>query len=177
MVVGTMLGRARWLAFLVVPLAPLALLFGTFDRMGLDVFASSDPVTVQTIGDLRPDYRRGVGAVDLELQEVDFGGRSKSVSIESAAGVVRVAVPAGVAVSVDGEAAVGELLEGRPDGPPVRFGRRGPFDLPGQPGAGQLHLRIRVGVGDIIVERASPLPQPAPSPSPTPTPTQAGGQP
>lgn len=170
LLVGTLFGRARWLALPVALLIPPALAFGTLDRMGLDAFRAGDQTTIvaRSAADIHPVYRYGTGYAQLDLGDADLGGGTKTVSVESGVGGINVVVPEGAAVAIDAETGIGpiNLLDRTyPAGP----GAHASFDVPGRVGAGRLRLHLRTGIGIISVERPFVNPPATPAPSGTPT--------
>ena len=159
LVVGTVVGRARWLALPALALVPVAVALGTFHAMGLDPFTSVGPrlYSPPAAAEVRPAYRNGSGDVAVDLSGVQLAGATRTAAVETAVGDVDVWVPAGAALTVDAETALG-VIDVPGTSTPFGLERRGSYDLPGTAGGGRLRLRLRTGLGTIRVHRGPQQP-------------------
>jgi phage shock protein PspC (stress-responsive transcriptional regulator) len=179
LMVGTVFGRARWLALPAVVLTVLAVEFGTFEAMGLH---PTGPVgyryaAARTVADVQPAYGGGSGTVELDLADVGLGTAARSVSLDTTVGEVNVWVPVNAALVVDAETAAG-WIDLPSSQVPFGIDRRAIVTETGT--RGELRLRLRTGAGPIRVIRGHPiwpLPPgvtPAPLPPPPPGPHTGG---
>ncbi len=152
LVVGTWMGRARWL----IPVG-LLLSIALGAAVVLDVPVSggtgSRVYNVATLSDLRSPYRLGAGEMILDLGNLDLTGTTTEVDASVALGHLVVVVPAGAEVDFEGMVNVGNLvLFGREwDGTSVKQD----VVVPGREGGGRLVLDAQMGVGELEVRRAA----------------------
>jgi hypothetical protein len=148
LVVGAWFGRARWLVIPGVALALVASLAGALDLPLAGGIGERDyrPTTLAGVDD---HYELGIGSLELDLRELDLAGRTKKVRASVGIGELKVWVPDGVRVIVDGHVSAGEL---------VTFGdQESGTDVdervvrPGAEGAGTLRLELRDGFGTVQV--------------------------
>ena len=73
------------------------------------------------VADLRPEYRVGVGRVDVDLRDVKFPAGSTEVNLRVGIGEARVLVPAGMCTSIDGDIGMGaaDIPERFEEGPDI----------------------------------------------------------
>lgn len=175
MVVGTVVGRARWLAVPALLLTPVTAALVTSDRMGLDPFGPAGSVryTAHSAADLPRLADRGAGDVVLDLSALDLHGASRSLSAQTAMGQIVVWLPQDSAVTVDAQVGAGGIdLETAATSDGVD--RHLSAVLPGRSGAGTLHLHLRAGLGSVQVRRGPPVvPMPV-TPVPPVTPPAGG---
>lgn len=152
LVIGAWRGRARWL----IPVAAV-LAIGMSAAAVIDVPVSGEvgdrayaPATVEEV---RSAYHLGVGGLVVDLSRVDFGVGGASVKVTTGVGDLQVLVPRDVEVVAFGHAGAGvvRLFGGEVNGTDV--GRR--VVSPGVEGAGRLVIDARVGIGEVVVRRAS----------------------
>ncbi len=108
LLVSAFVGRA-------VALVPLGILL----VFGILVSTALDPIVENGLGvrehnvdrleDLQSEYRLGAGEMVVDLRDIDFSGESRTVDVELGMGEVRIEVPRGIRVIVDGEVGAGEL--------------------------------------------------------------------
>jgi hypothetical protein len=156
LLVGTWVGRARWLIPIGIALciavgsAWAAVEAGHWSRSGVGQLSYSPA----TVADVKDSYSRSVGEVDLDLSDVDFEGRDVEVTVRVDLGSLVVSLPPDVDVVVDatvdlGSADVlGEQWDGLGNGPRTitDLGRDGT-------GGGRLHINASVGVGSLEIDR------------------------
>ncbi|MEA2704503.1 MAG: hypothetical protein QOD63_2448 [Actinomycetota bacterium] len=152
LVVGTWMGRARWL----IPVG-LLLSVALGCAVVLDVPIAGGTgnrlYNPATVADLRSPYRLAAGEIILDLGRLDLTGTTSEVDAIVAVGHLVVVVPAGAEVEFDGRVNAGNL---------VLFGRdwggtavRQDVVVPGREGGGRLVLDAQVGVGELEVRRAA----------------------
>ena len=108
-------------------------------------------VTPATAAQLRDHYEHGVGDLVVDLRGVELPSGTTSTSVRLGAGQLRVRVPDGVQVQVDGSAAIGDVVVGgskRSGMAPTFTGRLGDG-----PSTRVLELEVAVGLGRIEVTR------------------------
>jgi hypothetical protein len=152
MVVGAWRGRARWLipvglvlatGLAVTSVIDVPLRGGTGDRL----------FRPTTAADLESPYRLAAGKLVLDLSGLDLGGGAATVVSSVATGELDVVVPDAAAVAVDAHVGAGNVELFRRMSGGFDIDRR--RDVPGAEGAGRLVLRLRAGVGQVTVHRAS----------------------
>ena len=112
LIVGTWLGRARWLALVAIPLAiALAVTAATDDPsdtlrggIGERTWTVSPTATA-------PDYKLGIGEAILVLTELSTPGQHVSVNAHVGVGHLVILVPDDVPIRVHAEARFGEIEE------------------------------------------------------------------
>ncbi len=152
LVLGTWMGRARWL----IPVG-LLLSIALGAAVVLDVPISggtgSRVYRVATLADLRSPYRLGAGEAILDLGSLDLSGTTAEVDASLALGHLVVVVPPGAELDFDGRVNAGTL---------VLFDRewggtsvKQDIVVPGREGGGRLVLDAQLGVGELEVRRAA----------------------
>lgn len=154
LVVGAVLGRARGLVWLGIPLA-LALVAVSTADVSLEGGTGDREYRPQAVAEVQKDYRIGVGSVRLDLTDLDFTGQAVSTRVSAGIGNVEVLVPRDVDVDVVGRSRIGEadlfgaLVNGTSS-------ERSVVDQgPDGEGGGTLRLVLEVGVGRVEVDRAT----------------------
>jgi phage shock protein PspC (stress-responsive transcriptional regulator) len=156
LLVGTWLGRARWLIFLGLAMAAAVGIASIAETQIARDGADRGEVLWQptTVAGLRPDYRMAFGDATLDLTNVDFTGQSRDVSVNVNFGELTVLLPPDVDVSarVDVDAGDARVFDERTGG----FGEPAldvtDLGVDG-PGGGNLRLLIHVNTGDVEVTR------------------------
>lgn len=154
LVVGTWVGRARWLILVGLSLLPFVVAASLAQSIGLSL-AGGFGERVHTVvepGELQPRYEFGAGEFVLDLRDlrIPAGGARTEVSV--GAGEVRVYVPDDVDVVVDADVRVGELRIG--DEILAGTGLASAVELPprtGPAGTGALHLDVRLAAGELRI--------------------------
>jgi hypothetical protein len=159
LILGTWVGRARWL---VIPGIVLALALGggaaaTVDGAWPTWTHNTGTVTwaPASIAALQHEYRLGVGDATLDLSSLDFSEAGPVDIVTSVnLGSLKVIVPSNVDVTVDATVNVGDarVFQEQWDGlgqPPRTVTNLGPDGA----GGGQLHLTTFVHTGDLEVSR------------------------
>jgi phage shock protein PspC (stress-responsive transcriptional regulator) len=102
--------------------------------------------TPASAADVQSSYKLGVGRLELDLSQVAFTS-PKNVRVQAGVGHIHVTVPQDAKVVVDAHAKVGDLnVFGQTDDGQNASVRVGHGNV--------LHLDVRVGAGDIDVDRA-----------------------
>lgn len=153
LLVGAVLGRARWLVWLGIPVLVTLVAVGSVD---IDVSGGTGERLYEprTVAEVQSDYRLGVGSLDVDLRAVDFTGRPTRVRVTAGLGEVVVTVPRNADVRVVGSVDLGEvdLLGQRDDGATAT---RTVVDRGvGGDGETDLELEVDVNVGSVEVKRA-----------------------
>ncbi len=182
LVIGSVLGRGRWLILAGALIAPVVVMsqvapFATFPG-GLNVDGSSAGEirsTPSDLDELRPDYQLGAGSVRLDLTELDLGGEDVAVRVDIGAGEIRVVVPDDVEVDATARTGIGQvrLFDVRAAGG-VGPGEQQASFTPDGESRGRIELELQTGLGEIRVESApsrfEPTPEPGPETGPEPEP-------
>ena len=129
LLISTWYGRARGLVLLGLLLVPAVLTSALVDRVDLSGGIGDRRIAPQVAEDLLGEYRLGMGALTLDLRELDVasvdGPLRSSMSV--GAGVVRVYVPAEWTIEVPVSVGIGDvelrerdtfIYEGEGDPPP-----------------------------------------------------------
>jgi phage shock protein PspC (stress-responsive transcriptional regulator)/predicted membrane protein len=166
LLVGSTIGRARWLILPAALLLPLVLVFGLASPWRwvdlTDVDVRTDGVGDRTyepddLDELQSSYQIGAGSLTLDLTELDPEALAEagttSVSVQAGAGEILVLVPDDVAVAVTARSGAGELdLFGRTTGG-LGLQRSEVAGPDGEVVA--LDLDVQVGLGQITVRSHS----------------------
>ena len=159
LVVGTWVGRARWLAIPALLVLLPGLLLTTAVReleipLGAGIGERSAGAT--GVADVAPLYELGVGELTVNLGALDLQGGELETATRVGVGQVTVIVPDDATVEVDWQVTAGEAeLFGD-----QHSGRN--LDetevFPGAEGGGTIELDVRVALGQIVVERQGDQP-------------------
>jgi phage shock protein PspC (stress-responsive transcriptional regulator) len=152
LVVGAVVGRA----WLLIPLGLLLVLgLGVARAIPPDVpWTSGDRVWMPTAGDVHNRYALGVGDARLDLTKLDLA-TSHDVSVRLGAGRIVVVVPPGATVDVRARASAGhlQLLGAERNG--TGLDEHQVLAPASGPSSGTVTLDLRVGFGDVEVDRAA----------------------
>ena len=147
LIAAGLLGGPRWLILpalvLVVPLAVVSA--ADLDLRGGVGHREYRPTTV---ADLRPEYRLGMGQIDLDLRNMELPAGRTQLNVHVGFGEARVRVPHGVCVATDAQIGVGaaDLPRRVGDGAdinieePVRGSSRRELVVNAQVGVGHLQI-------------------------------------
>lgn len=102
-------GRQGGLIGLGVVLTILAILVALAPSGGIDGGVGDRLVEVRTMRELETEYGLGMGNLTVDLSDLDVEGRV-AITVDLGMGDLNVIVPRGVAVSVTGEAGLGEVV-------------------------------------------------------------------
>jgi phage shock protein PspC (stress-responsive transcriptional regulator) len=148
LIAAGLLGGPRWLILPVIVLVmPLAVVSAA--DIDLRGGVGEREYRPQTLADLQPQYRLGVGHMDLDLRRLDLSSQDTQVNVKLGMGEARVRVPAGTCVVTDAQIGVGaaDLPERAGEG----------FDVSvdhGAPGQRTLRLNADIGVGHLQLDNA-----------------------
>ena len=143
LLVGSVVGRARWLIIVGAFLVPTLLFSPAFEydweSDNFDVF-----VTPAEFDEIAPSYTVDAGNLVIDLTELDWDGELVELDASVDVGNLEVRVPEGVAL--DGAASVDVGRVGGPNGESWGFGEPSiTFDEPGDLGMVVLDLEVNVG--------------------------------
>jgi hypothetical protein len=156
LLIGTWLGRARWLIALGIVLmlalggGYAALGDGYWHRPGIGV------VTLQpeTVAEIPQSYHRNVGAIEMDLSHVDFAGTSTTIDLQVNLGAIEITVPSDVDVTVDATVDVGSAVVFDDSWDGMGAGSRQVDDLGADGvGGGELHINAIVNTGSLEIHR------------------------
>jgi hypothetical protein len=156
LLVGTWVGRARWLIPVGLVLALALGATAAARNAGLDDGLGERTWTPR--GDA--SYALGAGEAELDLSSLPGSG-SYEVDAEVGLGRLLVLVPRDVRVTGEAEAGVGEVLQVFGDGrrrvlnPDDDTDVRERFSFPGETGGPSVELDLEVGMGQIEVRRVA----------------------
>jgi phage shock protein PspC (stress-responsive transcriptional regulator) len=159
LVVGTWVGRARWLALVGVVLLPFVVAASLAQSIGLSFAGGMGDrtVVVADAAALAPAYELGAGELLLDLRGLDVPADGAATRVRVGAGDLRVLVPPDARVVVDARVEVGRLGIGRQGGEGVGLTRNVTLEpTADDPRAGELRLDLRVAAGQL---RVGPGPQ------------------
>jgi phage shock protein PspC (stress-responsive transcriptional regulator)/predicted membrane protein len=112
LVVGTWVGRARWLVFPALALTPLVVLFGVSDNLDLRLGSGIGernyrPLTAEAVEE---NYSLGLGQLTLDLTDLDLAAADTiTTHVSLGAGELRILVPEDVDVTIEYELSAGDL--------------------------------------------------------------------
>jgi phage shock protein PspC (stress-responsive transcriptional regulator) len=150
LIAAGLLGGPRWL---ILPVVVLILPLAVVSAADLDLRGGVGDRSFRphTVADLRPEYKLGVGELDLDLRNVTLPAGTTRVNVRVGMGEARVRVPANACVTTVGEIGVGaaDLPERTDEGLNLDFDHSRAV-------AGRPHLLVKadVGVGHLLVEPA-----------------------
>jgi phage shock protein PspC (stress-responsive transcriptional regulator) len=162
LVVGAVIGRARWLVVWGIVLVLLASA-AAFADVQLRGGVGQRTWTPHTVADLHTPYRLGVGEATLDLTELDLGTTDRQrVEVRQGVGDLLILVPADATVLVDADVRAGEIqrdvdgsfgAQRMSDGTDVSER----FTIPegSAPSSAVLVIDAELGVGSMEVRRAT----------------------
>ena len=109
LLVGTFLGRARWLAWLGLPCLALLVVVST-SGVQLEGGAGDRVYSPTEASDVEQSYRLGVGSLRLDLTDVDLSEQLVRTELSLGVGNVEVVVPRTADVSIRSRSGIGEVL-------------------------------------------------------------------
>ena len=153
LVIGTWVGRARGLIFVGLLLVP-TMLIASVHPAPMRSGVGGARFSPETIDEVEPVYEMGAGQLVLDLTQVDWSGRPRTVTTTVGIGETRIILPAGLTVSVDVDIANGEVnlfgerYVGRPFTDAVRDTVEGTAD------GGRLDLHVEHAIGKVTITQA-----------------------
>lgn len=155
LVVGTWVGRARWLALpALLLLLPGLVLSSLAHELAIPLGAGIGERSAGTtsVAEVAPLYELGIGELTVDLGALDLDGHDVTTTIRVGLGQIVVIVPDDARVDLSWDVAGGEveIFDGH-----QRAGRRleGTESFPGDPGAGTLTLDLQAAFGQLVVVR------------------------
>jgi phage shock protein PspC (stress-responsive transcriptional regulator) len=151
LVAAGLLGGPRWL---ILPVIVLVLPLAVVSAAGIDLHGGVGPRHYRpvSVADLRPEYRLGVGDLNLDLRKMDLPAGTTNVKLSVGIGDAKVRVPNGVCVTTD--AAIGVGATDLPDDAKHGFDIAVPAVAATPPeGRPLLHVDADLGVGYLQVDR------------------------
>lgn len=156
LMIGSVLGRARWLALVGLILLPFVVATSFASSLDIDLGDGWGERTYYAIGGVEPSYELGAGQLVLDFADLEPDGRTRSTTARLGAGELVVYVPSDVDIVLDASANLGELeitgeiltgqgLERQATIPAMNA--EGRLTEP----RGELELDLSVGVGRISV--------------------------
>jgi phage shock protein PspC (stress-responsive transcriptional regulator) len=144
LITAGLLGGPRWLILPVLVLVvPLAVVSAA--DLNLEGGVGEKTFRPAAVADVHPEYRVGVGRVEVDLRDVKFPAGSTQVNVRVGIGEARVLVPTGMCTSIQGDIGMGAADI------PERF-EEGP-DITVREPRKQLVINADVGVGHLQVDR------------------------
>jgi phage shock protein PspC (stress-responsive transcriptional regulator) len=155
LLVGSVAGRARWLALLVAFLLPVTFAAAAVEDLGIEVSdgVGSRFVTLTTVDELTEPYRMGAGELEIDLAGIDDpGGERLNASV--GAGELTVLIPEGAGLLGSFRVEVGEVdvLGSSSAG----FSIDRDVEVEAEPGMPTYLMDVRVGAGAIQVRTVPP---------------------
>jgi phage shock protein PspC (stress-responsive transcriptional regulator) len=145
-----LLGGPRWL---ILPVIVLVLPLAVVSAADIDLRGGvgQREYRPQSLADLRPEYRIGIGQVDLDLRDMTLPAGRTEVKLRVGMGEARVRVPDGACVTTDAQIGVGaaDLPERTDEGLNVAVAQA----APSRAGHPQLLITADVGVGHLQIDR------------------------
>jgi Cell wall-active antibiotics response 4TMS YvqF len=149
LLVGSILGRARWLILLAVVMIP-TLAFSPVFEYDWDSSSFESQTTPTSFEDVEPRYELDIGSIQLDLQELPWDGREVVIDAEVAMGSIEILVPEGVGIVGEATVDIGVVSEpGRSSsglGDPHLA-----WNAPGE--LGTVLLDANVNIGNIEISR------------------------
>lgn len=150
LIAAGLLGGPRWLILPVVVLVmPLAVVSAAdIDLRGGVGERSYSP---RTVADLRPEYKLGVGQMDLDLRRMSLPAETTEVNVRLGIGEARLRVPSGTCVTTDAQIGVGAADL------PERAGQGFDIDVDTVAPASRarLHVNADIGVGHLQIDNSA----------------------
>lgn len=161
LLVGTLWGRARWLAIFGIMLLPIVFAASVID-VPIAGGVGSRFTFLPSTSEIQPAYRLAAGVMDIDAHNMRFDSASASLTATVTAGRLRVTVPTDAYVMVHAAVGIGTIqINSEPFFDPAdrtREGTRIRLDQAyGSPtAASRLVLNLGVGFGEVDVIRAPP---------------------
>jgi phage shock protein PspC (stress-responsive transcriptional regulator) len=153
LLIGTFIGRARWLAWLGLPMLALLIVVST-SGIELDGGAGDRAYTPTEASDVQPTYRLGVGSLRIDLSDVDLSEQLVRTKASLGVGNLEIVVPANADVSIDSRSGIGEVLLFGEEANGTSVSRSVVDYGTGGDGRIDLVLDLDVNIGQVRVDRA-----------------------
>jgi len=144
LITAGLLGGPRWLILPVLVLVvPLAVVSAA--DLDLEGGVGEERYAPQTVDQIRPEYRVGVGEMVVDLRDLELPAGRTQVNVRVGIGEARVLVPDDVCTSIDGDIGVGaaDIPNREDEGPDIAI-REQPR---------QLVINAHLGIGHLQVDR------------------------
>lgn len=156
LLVGTWVGRARWLVFPALLVLLPGLVITTVTReldIPLGAGIGERSVGTTAVADVDPLYELGAGDLTLDLGQLDLDGGEVATAVRVGIGQATIVVPDDARVEVSWSVVGGQvqLLDGDRQG----RGLEGEAVFPGAEGSGTIVLDVDVSIGQIELVRES----------------------
>jgi predicted membrane protein len=153
LLVGSLWGRAKWLALIGALMIPPLLVSPAAEFTAVEPNSNVDPLS---FADLDTAYQTGVGSLRLDLTALPWDGQAIALEVDVGMGELELAVPADIAVEGRAQIGVGEMTtisQGEAVGRSSGFGIDRTINLPavGGAGAGSVSLDSSVGMGSVRI--------------------------
>jgi phage shock protein PspC (stress-responsive transcriptional regulator) len=149
LLVGSILGRARWLILLAVMMIP-TLAFSPVFEYDWDSTSFESQIRPVSFEEVAPQYELDIGRIHLDLHELPWDGQELVIAAEVAMGSIEIEVPEGVGIVGTASVDIGVVSEpGR-----ASSGLGDPhldWDAPGE--LGTVRLDAMVNIGNIEISR------------------------
>jgi phage shock protein PspC (stress-responsive transcriptional regulator) len=148
LIAAGLLGGPRWL---ILPVIVLILPLAVVSAADIDLRGGvgEHEIRPDTVADIQPEYRLGVGHLDLDLRGVTLPAGTTEVNLRLGIGEATVRVPDGACVTTDAEIGAGaaDVPERAGQGFDIDVHERSPAGRP------QLLVKADVGVGHLQIDR------------------------
>lgn len=151
LVAAGLLGGPRWL---ILPITVLVLPLAVVSAADIDLQGGVGEQSYRptSVAQLRPEYRLGVGQMDLDLRSMALPAGQTEVRVSVGMGEARIRVPSEVCVSTAGQIGVGAAdIPDRDDQDGFNLDLDQP--APAVPGRPRLLVTADVGVGHLQIDR------------------------
>jgi phage shock protein PspC (stress-responsive transcriptional regulator) len=153
LLVGTVVGRARWLVWLGV-LVSVALIASSTAEVVFRGGAGDREFRPTSVSAVADRYEVGAGTMTIDLSQVDFTDRDVRTDVRAGVGDIRIAVPPEVDVTIRAHAGAGDLTLLGVHYEGLQVSQTITDDGPDGAGGGALELVVNVGLGEVEVFRA-----------------------
>jgi Cell wall-active antibiotics response LiaF, C-terminal len=153
LLVGTLVGRARWLIWLGVPVT-VALIATSTGEVVFRGGAGDRQFAPSTVSAIADRYEVGAGSMTIDLSDVDFTDREVRTDVRVGVGDIEVTVPPTVDVTIRAHAGVGDVKVFGVDYSGTGVTRSITDNGIDGAGGGTLELILNVSLGEVEVFRA-----------------------
>jgi phage shock protein PspC (stress-responsive transcriptional regulator) len=157
LIAAGLLGGPRWL---ILPVIVLVLPLAVVSAADIDLRGGVGERTYRptSVADIRPEYRLGVGHIDLDLRRVELPAETTQVNVRLGMGEARLRVPSGTCVLTDAQIGVGaaDLPERVEQGLNITIGQKQQPTGSARafPGRRVLRVNADIGVGHLQIDNA-----------------------
>lgn len=163
LLVGSIVGRARWLILVGVLVASFVLAWQVttpWTGMGslgswvtsFDGRAGELRETPTSVAQLDAQYEVGAGSIHLDLTDLELDGETVETTVEVGAGQIRVRVPDDAEIEVSANSGIGQVnIFDRERSGGIGPGRHSVTHIPDDP-EGRIELDLSAGLGEVRVD-------------------------